>query len=90
MAPEGRVNSRDAGVATPTVIRAMVSTHLSSERNNNVSLPPLCKGIYTSQLEPNSNILPPPVVGEGWGGGGECRVTLATPILTFPHQGGRN
>jgi len=35
--------------------------------------------IYTSQFEANSNILPPPVVGEGWGGGGERRMTLPPP-----------
>jgi len=30
--------------------------------------------------------LPLPIVGEGWGEGGQKRFT---PILTFPHQGGR-
>jgi hypothetical protein len=34
-------------------------------------------------------ILPPPPVGEGWGGG-ENVYWLATPILTCPHQGRRN
>jgi hypothetical protein len=35
--------------------------------------------IYTSQFELNANILPPPVVGEGWGGGGERQLTLPPP-----------
>src|SRR5579863_10772187 len=37
----------------------------------------------------NPPLLPPPVVGEGWGGGASVDL-LPTPILAFPHRGGRN
>jgi len=39
--------------------------------NPDTSVPPLAKGndIYTSPFDPKSIILPPPVVGEGRGGG---------------------
>jgi hypothetical protein len=46
-------------------------------------------GLYKSLQGAKELVLPPPFVGEGRGGG-RASIDIPTPILTFPHQGGRN
>jgi hypothetical protein len=61
-----------------------IDAHLRAQLNSLA----LCIGIYTSQYDCQRNS-PSPFVGEGRGGGAS-EEWHPTPILTFPHQGGRN
>jgi hypothetical protein len=78
------VKTDDAAASRQEPIR---STHRSLSRIRSFSLPPL--------WEPTEAAERARIKADGGStsakrSGGECRLTLAAPILTFPHQGGRN